>query len=42
MLRAPDMYCPVIDAAFACTCFGVPSAITMPPCSPAPGPMSTT
>src|SRR5687767_2261244 len=38
----PDKYCPVSD--FGCTkiCFGVPSAMTCPPCSPAAGPRSIT
>ena len=40
--RRPDRYCPVNDAGFAQICFGVPCATTWPPCTPAPGPRSTT
>ena len=32
----------VIDAGFAISSAGVPSATIWPPCTPAPGPMSTT
>ena len=39
--RAPDRNCPVTDARFFSTFAAVPSATTWPPCSPAPGPMST-
>ncbi len=37
----PERYCPVNDFGCARICFGVPSAITCPPCSPAAGPRST-
>ena len=31
---------PVSESGFAMTCFGVPWAMILPPCVPAPGPMS--
>ena len=34
----PERYCPVSDFGCAKICFGVPSAMTSPPCSPAAGP----
>ena len=37
----PERNCPVIDFLLRCTFAAVPSATTWPPCSPAPGPMST-
>ena len=39
---APERYCPVREAGFLRICSGEPSATTSPPCSPAPGPMSST
>ncbi|CFW33081.1 Uncharacterised protein [Bordetella pertussis] len=42
MARAPLRYWPVSDCGSVCTASGVPCATTWPPCSPAPGPMSTT
>ena len=36
----PDKYAPVIDFLFFITSFGVPTATTSPPCSPAFGPIS--
>ncbi len=36
-----DRNCPVTDSGFFSTSEAVPSATTCPPCSPAPGPMST-
>ena len=39
--RAPDKYCPVIDAGSASKSARVPLTTISPPCSPAPGPMST-
>ena len=41
MQRRPERYAPVIDRSDAITCSAVPAATTRPPCSPAPGPMST-
>ena len=41
MTRRPDRYAPVIDSLTRATWAAVPLATTMPPCSPAPGPMST-
>ena len=38
----PERYWPVSDCDDFLICAGVPSATTMPPCTPAPGPMSTT
>ena len=38
----PERYCPVNDFGCAKICFGVPSAMTLPPCSPAAGPRSMT
>ncbi len=38
----PVRYCPVRLFGLAITSSGVPSATTSPPCTPAPGPMSTT
>ena len=40
--RVPLIYWPVIDAEFCSICAGVPCATICPPCSPAPGPISTT
>ena len=40
--RLPERYWPVIDALFFSSAFTVPAWTTSPPCSPAPGPMSTT
>lgn len=42
MERLPDRYCPVIDSVFFSSSFSEPLCTTLPPCSPAPGPMSTT
>ena len=39
--RFPERYWPVSEAAVAATSAGGPSAMTWPPCSPAPGPRST-
>ena len=39
--RRPDRYCPVIDRSLASRSSTVPLTTTSPPCSPAPGPMST-
>ena len=39
---SPLRYCPVIDFSTFSTSLGVPCATTYPPCSPAPGPISTT
>ena len=39
--RVPARNCPVTDFLFRCTFEASPSATTWPPCSPAPGPMST-
>ncbi len=36
----PERYCPVSDLGCARICFGVPLAMTSPPCSPAAGPRS--
>ncbi|MNO85974.1 hypothetical protein D3C76_773600 [compost metagenome] len=38
----PDRYLPVSESGCAMTSSGVPSATIWPPCTPAPGPMSTT
>ncbi|MNR01831.1 hypothetical protein D3C85_1176530 [compost metagenome] len=38
----PDRYLPVSESGCAMTSAGVPSATICPPCTPAPGPMSTT
>ncbi len=38
----PERYCPVSEAGLRSISVGVPCATTSPPCSPAPGPMSTT
>ena len=40
--RAPERYWPVIDLGFAAISAGVPCAMISPPCTPAPGPRSTT
>ncbi|MNR00817.1 hypothetical protein D3C85_1166010 [compost metagenome] len=40
--RLPDRYWPVSEPGAASICGGVPSATIIPPCTPAPGPMSTT
>ncbi len=37
---APHRYCPVIDSLLALISSIVPSATTLPPCTPAPGPIS--
>ena len=42
ILRLPDRYCPVIDCFDFSTSLTVPDTMISPPCSPAPGPMSTT
>ena len=39
--RKPERYWPVRLALLRITSSGVPSATTWPPCTPAPGPMST-
>ena len=36
----PDKYCPVNESALLAISLAVPSAITWPPCTPAPTPMS--
>ena len=41
MYFLPERYWPVKDFRDRITCFGVPAAITWPPFSPAPGPIST-
>ncbi len=38
----PAMYCPVIDSLFFFSCDTEPEWTMSPPCSPAPGPISTT
>ncbi|MCY1435853.1 hypothetical protein D9M71_519610 [compost metagenome] len=38
----PDRYLPVSESGWFITSSGVPSATIRPPCTPAPGPMSTT
>ncbi len=38
----PDRYAPVIDSLFVSSFLYGPLCTTLPPCSPAPGPMSTT
>ena len=40
--RSPERNWPVSEPGCASISFGVPSATTSPPCSPAPGPRSTT
>src|SRR5215217_5800632 len=40
--RAPERYCPVIDRFSLTRSLTDPLTTTSPPCSPAPGPMSTT
>ncbi|QYU67702.1 hypothetical protein J4558_22840 [Leptolyngbya sp. 15MV] len=40
MRRAPDRYCPVMEAGLRSTSAGVPCAITRPPALPAAGPIS--
>ncbi len=40
--RLPDRYWPVSDSGLAITSSGVPATTTLPPCTPAPGPRSTT
>ena len=42
IIRLPVRYWPVSESGQAMICSGVPAATTRPPCSPAPGPMSTT
>ena len=42
IVRLPDRYWPVSESGWRAISCGVPSATTWPPCSPAPGPMSTT
>ena len=42
IVRTPDKYCPVTEAASVAICSGVPWLTTCPPCTPAPGPMSNT
>ena len=42
ILISPLKYFPVIELGFFIKSSAVPVAITCPPCSPAPGPMSTT
>ena len=39
--RLPERYWPVIDRGSASSFFSVPATTISPPCSPAPGPMST-
>ncbi len=41
IFRLPLKYCPVTDSAQAFTSSTVPAHTTLPPCTPAPGPMST-
>ena len=41
-LTRPDRYLPVNESGCAITSAGVPSATIWPPCTPAPGPISTT
>ena len=41
ILRVPERNWPVTEPLTRITSFAVPSATTSPPCSPAPGPMST-
>ena len=38
----PDKYCPVTESSTFAISSAVPCAITFPPCTPAPGPMSIT
>ncbi len=40
--RCPDRYWPVSERGSSLICWGVPCATTWPPCTPAPGPRSTT
>src|SRR3972149_6441566 len=40
--RRPDKYCPVIENLLLLISSGVPDATIFPPCTPAPGPKSTT
>ena len=42
IVRTPARYCPVIDRSEASRSSNVPETTISPPCSPAPGPMSTT
>ena len=42
MVFLPDRYCPVKDAVSFMISAGVPCAVTLPPCIPAPGPTSNT
>ena len=42
MTNSPVRYLPVSEAGLAITSSGVPSATMRPPCTPAPGPTSTT
>lgn len=42
MDRLPERYWPVSDSLLASSCLSEPECTTLPPCSPAPGPMSTT
>lgn len=41
ILILPDKYAPVIEFSFFMISFAFPTATTSPPCSPAPGPIST-
>ena len=40
IFSAPDKNLPVSEFGFCMICCAVPSAMTLPPCTPAPGPMS--
>ena len=40
IFSAPDKNLPVNEFGFCMMCCAVPSAMTLPPCTPAPGPMS--
>ena len=42
IVSRPDRYAPVRERGWAAISAGVPSATTLPPSSPAPGPRSTT
>ena len=42
MASRPDRYAPVSDSGLASRSATVPETTMLPPCSPAPGPMSTT
>ena len=42
MRRLPERYWPVMEAGLALISCGVPCATRCPPCTPAPGPRSTT